>query len=376
MDRITAKILSLILLFLIIFICTILPIWVSKWVEKKGEKGLLVISVLTCFGGGVFLGAYLMHLHPEARHILEESWLHPSDIEYPVPELIIGAGFFMVLFIEYVIIWYSEKRLQTIVPVDHSQAVTASTSNDKVNESEFQTNAIALTSFKQGEDNVAMEIGDEEMQNGAAAGSEITVNSSDAAGTAGADPETSPAEEIEEAAAQGRSIVLIVALSLDCVLEGMALGLQTTTSGVWTMFVAIISHEFIMAFCLGLELVKYYSTKGVVIGALCYSLAVPIGIAIGMLILETQDEVSTAVEITSGVLLCIAAGCFLYVTFFGIMVEEIRKKSLMSKLVAATIGFLLMAAMAILHVHDDHDDHDHDHYLATMDYTMTTSYVL
>ena len=282
----------------------------------------------------------------------------------------------MVLFIEYVIIWYSEKRLQTIVPVDHSQAVTASTSNDKVNESEFQTNAIALTSFKQGEDNVAMEIGDEEMQNGAAAGSEITVNSSDAAGTAGADPETSPAEEIEEAAAQGRSIVLIVALSLDCVLEGMALGLQTTTSGVWTMFVAIISHEFIMAFCLGLELVKYYSTKGVVIGALCYSLAVPIGIAIGMLILETQDEVSTAVEITSGVLLCIAAGCFLYVTFFGIMVEEIRKKSLMSKLVAATIGFLLMAAMAILHVHDDHDDHDHDHYLATMDYTMTTSYVL
>ena len=376
MDRITAKILSLILIFLIIFICTILPIWLSKWVEKKGEKGLLVISVLTCFGGGVFLGAYLMHLHPEAREILEEAWLHPSDIDYPVPELIIGAGFFMVLFLEYAIIWYSEKQLKTSVPVGHSQVVKSTLANNKVDENvSAQTSEITLTYCKKGEDSVAVELGDEKMQNGATGGSEITVNNVEAAKRDGAELGTSPKEEIEEAAAQGRSIVLIIALSLDCIFEGMALGLQTTTAGVWSMFVAIISHEFIMAFCLGLELVKYYSTKGVVVGALCYALTVPIGIAIGMLILETQDEVSTAVDITNGVLQCIAAGCFLYVAFFGILTEEIRKKSLMSKLVAVTIGFLLMAAMALI-PEPEEEEEEHEHYLTTMNYSMTTSYVL
>ena len=344
--------------------------------EKKGEKGLLVISVLTCFGGGVFLGAYLMHLHPEAREILEEAWLHPSDIDYPVPELIIGAGFFMVLFLEYAIIWYSEKQLKTSVPVGHSQVVKSTLANNKVDENvSAQTSEITLTYCKKGEDNVAVELGDEKMQNGATGGSEITVNNVEAAKRDGAELGTSPKEEIEEAAAQGRSIVLIIALSLDCIFEGMALGLQTTTAGVWSMFVAIISHEFIMAFCLGLELVKYYSTKGVVVGALCYALTVPIGIAIGMLILETQDEVSTAVDITNGVLQCIAAGCFLYVAFFGILTEEIRKKSLMSKLVAVTIGFLLMAAMALI-PEPEEEEEEHDHYLTTMNYSMTTSYVL
>ena len=378
MDRVTAKLLSLALIFFIIAICTLLPIWVSRWVVKKGEKGLLVISVLTCFGGGVFLGAYLMLLHPDARAILEDAWLTPSDITYPLSELVIGVGFFLVLFIEYAIIWYNGKRLHSKFPVGHSQVVKSTLSNDQFDDnviSTDRTNGITVTHFKKGIDNMAVELGDEKLTNGGA--TQTGFNSAEEngdvlpTGGGGAQPGSSPTSDIKEAAAQGRSIVLIVALSLDCIFEGMAVGLQMTKTGVWSLFVAIISHEFIMGFCLGLELVKYYSTKGVVIGAVFYALTVPAGITIGMLVLETQSQVSTAVDITNGVLMSISAGCFLYVAFFGILTEEIRKKSTMPKLVAVILGFLLMAGMALIPTHEEEDQS-----LTTVNYTtITTEYV-
>jgi len=44
---------------------------------------------------------------------------------------------------------------------------------------------------------------------------------------------------------------------------GMALGLMYEVQNVIDLFVAIISHEFIMSFSIGMELVKYNKTKAV-----------------------------------------------------------------------------------------------------------------
>ena len=315
MDRVIAKVLSICLLFICLLVSALLPIKLDRWVNQKGEAGLLVISVLTCFGGGVFLGAYLMHLHPKARDVLEEAWLDEAGIAFPIPELVIAVGFFLVLFTEYAIIWYSERR-HIGVPVGHSQIVksTMSLNDDDVPEEkkEFIVPRVEL--------------------------SPPSVN-----GT-----ETKLEISHEANVAQGRSVVLIIALSLDCVFEGMALGLQKDDTGVFSMFVAIISHEIIMAFCLGLELVKHYSRRKVVLGAICYALTIPVGIAIGILIMEIEHEESQNVDIANGVLQCIAGGCFVYVAFFGILTEEIRKKSTLSKLFAVLLGFTLMTCMRFI----------------------------
>lgn len=70
LERWVAKVLAVIILFIIIFTSTVLPIKVSDVVLRQGRRGLLVISCFMCFGGGVFLSAYSLHMAPDARSVL------------------------------------------------------------------------------------------------------------------------------------------------------------------------------------------------------------------------------------------------------------------------------------------------------------------
>lgn len=85
------------------------------------------------------------------------------------------------------------------------------------------------------------------------------------------------------------------------------------------MVLAIMSHEFVIAFGLGMELVKHNTTSRTLVLGVIYGLTCPIGVAIGICISEAGSKDSEAVDITTAVLLCLAGGVFLYVTFFHIL---------------------------------------------------------
>jgi zinc transporter ZupT len=53
-----------------------------------------------------------------------------------------------------------------------------------------------------------------------------------------------------------RTVFVLSALSLHSVVEGMALGLETQTSGVWMNFGALATHKTVIALSLGAELVS------------------------------------------------------------------------------------------------------------------------
>merc|ERR1712038_450808 len=91
-DRRLTKILCLVIAFVVETTFTALPIVVSEWFYKRGENGLMALRVLRCFGGGVFLGNFLLHVTPEVIHLIDDSGVLPSD--YPYPMLFIGGGFF------------------------------------------------------------------------------------------------------------------------------------------------------------------------------------------------------------------------------------------------------------------------------------------
>ena len=59
-----------------------------------------------------------------------------------------------------------------------------------------------------------------------------------------------------------RGLLVIVGLSLHEILEGVAVGLQTTEGDVWNLFAAVASHKFVIAFCVGMEM----ATNGVRVG--------------------------------------------------------------------------------------------------------------
>jgi hypothetical protein len=124
-SRLEAKIIAMAVIFVVMFVCGLLPIWVAKWVKDKGAKGALVISVLRCFGGGVFFGAYLLHSAPDVRFVLENAWLIPSGITYPMSELFTGCGFFFIMFLEQFIGYWSLRHTRKVKVVLVSNAAQA-----------------------------------------------------------------------------------------------------------------------------------------------------------------------------------------------------------------------------------------------------------
>ena len=65
-------------------------------------------------------------------------------------------------------------------------------------------------------------------------------------------PDDNPREEIVLSAI--RTFFIVLALSFHSVIEGMALGLERETAGVWMNFGALAMHKFVIAFSVGVEL--------------------------------------------------------------------------------------------------------------------------
>ena len=100
MERYQAKICAIFGLLVIPFIFTILPLRLSNYFTRKGEKGKQMLSCLMCFGGGVFFAVFMLHMAPEARAIIEISLERPYKITYPISDLLMSFGFFMIMFLE------------------------------------------------------------------------------------------------------------------------------------------------------------------------------------------------------------------------------------------------------------------------------------
>lgn len=58
-----------------------------------------------------------------------------------------------------------------------------------------------------------------------------------------------------------RDFFFVLALSMHAVFEGLAVGLEGDEEGVWILFTAVCCHKFVMAFCMGVELVRNIESK-------------------------------------------------------------------------------------------------------------------
>lgn len=77
---------------------------------------------------------------------------------------------------------------------------------------------------------------------------------------------------------------LAIALTIHSVLEGLAVGLQRKSDEVLLLVGAIVSHKFVVAFCLGLELSESSSSLCSYITAMIlFCGGSSVGIAIGMM---------------------------------------------------------------------------------------------
>ena len=135
--------------------------------------------------------------------------------------------------------------------------------------------------------------------------------------------------------------VLMIALSVHSIFEGLALGLAMDEASVINMVIAICIHKGAASSSLGISLVKTFPDNFRLCRQLVcvFSAATPLGVTIGMLVAGAGD-------IYTVIFSSIAAGSFVYIACSEVVVEEFsipgnRYWKLLAFLLGATVITLL-----------------------------------
>jgi len=157
------------------------------------------------------------------------------------------------------------------------------------------------------------------------------------------------------------SLMLVLALSVHSVFEGLALGLQPSTESVLKITAALFIHKSVLAFSLGLNLVQSGMKVGSIVrGNLIFSITSPLGIGIGVAI-DHYSPYSLTTNLIDAILQGLACGTFIYVVFLEILPHELNSTdpdtpNRLLKVLLLIVGFSVIALL-ILILPDDVDPH-------------------
>ncbi|CAJ0596301.1 unnamed protein product [Cylicocyclus nassatus] len=249
-----------------------------------------VASFISCIGGGVFLATCLLDLLPEALESYEKAEFQSN---FPVAEAAVAGGLLMVLAIEQIVL---EMQAQGYLTSGHFH----SHYNDDVRQP--LTHSASTTH----------------------------------------EEDTNPALGV---------CLLVLALSLHALFEGLSLAVITDASKLLEVFAALILHKCIIGFSLGVRLVESgLKTLWIALCACIFSIQVLIGGLGGMEIMSLLSGGDrTTAAIVSTILQGIACGTFLYITTFEILPHELEKRgSRLVKLLCLFIGVFIVVAFMLL----------------------------
>lgn len=141
--------------------------------------------------------------------------------------------------------------------------------------------------------------------------------------------------------------ILISILSIHSIIVGIALGTEDRIGQSIIIAIAILAHKGSASFALAISMIKAgMSTMSIVKQVSFFSAMTPLGIVIGALIANILSGQTALWSIA--VFDALAAGTFLYVAIMEIFNDEFSiKKDVVVKLLASTLGLLLMALLAL-----------------------------
>jgi zinc transporter 1/2/3 len=117
------------------------------------------------------------------------------------------------------------------------------------------------------------------------------------------------------------TLMLVVTLSVHALIEGLALGVEDRISDATTILIAILAHKFFAGFALGVSLVKgNLTTRRVIQSVGLFAVTTPVGILLGLLLTSLFKGILHS--IFSEAVTAIAAGTFIYVALFEVILEE------------------------------------------------------
>lgn len=257
-DIILQVVLAIIMLLVTIF-AGLIPLKIcKKLMSKSGQFNQFsskIMTLLTCFGGGVFMATCFLDIFP---HMLEEyeevEKLLNQKFSYPFPQFFACVGFFLVYAIEE----FSIKIFGIKHSHDHNvfpETPKSSTTDDKFCIADEKNEQIKedYYTFRSHHDAI-----DESISY------------------------MSKAEPKESSIL--KTITFTFVMSFHSLLEGFALGIQDTKANIFTLFISLILHKGIEAFTVGLQITKENTSriKFVLITIILYGAMTPLGTLIGV----------------------------------------------------------------------------------------------
>ncbi|XP_063679585.1 zinc transporter ZIP1-like [Bolinopsis microptera] len=296
-----AKCGGIVIMFILPFLFGIAPIKASKM-----KNAARFTSIASCFGGGVFFGTCFTHLIPEVA-VEINLWRDSSDNNFlkslPIAEILECIGFVSILLVESMVDSHGHGH-------SHGQPLTDANGNK--------------------EETVSLK--------------EMGETSSLRISSVNPPPVAQPKK---------KSVgVLIFALAVHSVFEGLAIGVEAKTMTFIQLAGAILIHKCVVAFAVGTRLIDAgLKIKGILTSLTIFCISTPIGIAVAMGILETLASGShTTMALVSGLIQGLSTGFFLYITFVEMICDEIRDgKDMMLKTLFLAIGVLIIATSTVVH---------------------------
>ncbi|KAJ0173658.1 hypothetical protein K1T71_010807 [Dendrolimus kikuchii] len=322
-DVMTAKIVTMVCLFGISMIVGCLPMLISlkfNWFTASSDSNLrssnqLVMGLLA-FGGGVLFATTFMHLLPEVDeniHLLQDAG-EIAEMPFFLAGLIMCGGFFMMYLIEELVHLYINSK-ETKTPVDISSTRSFShrhSTADVEGSSDEQMTTAAKTKEL------------ESVQNNGH--SHLVVTSND-----------------DSVVSALRGLLIVLALSIHELFEGLAVGLESSVGNVWYMFAAVSAHKYIIAFCIGVELLAAGTKRWLsLVYIFTFSFMSALGIGIGILLVGGAGAAEAGLY--SVILQGLACGTLVYVVFF----EVWKRSSGLLQFVCSLFGFAVMFSLELI----------------------------
>ena len=394
MELIALQSIFIIVIFLATFGSLMLPLWVFPRDPslQTGLRSERAMSLCNCLSGGIFLGVCFVGLLPMVRDKFEEIWqLNDVGFRYPVTELGVVLGFFLMLMIEQTVLTYKEnqnnqaemeamlKHPNEYIMYDSDSVYTEEESDYLEEEVELPNEATMLTSADlkdvEANDSATLPLStstsimsmDTIGQNSGAGDALLPKRQSrsrsrGSRGSRRPRPQSACSGKSMESGMSGHShaqvfdinqgllhcLILILALGIHAIFEGLALGLQDNASKLLNLFAAVVIHESLVAVAMGVSMSKRHIPVSTFIKlGLAFCLMIPIGMGIGMAISHTSHTLAT--DIVSAVIQSLATGTFVYVVFLEILPAEMNVNTdRLLKVLFTFIGFLIIASLRVM----------------------------
>ncbi|KAF5399575.1 hypothetical protein PHET_07220 [Paragonimus heterotremus] len=344
--------------------------------RSTAERGLLLrlwFSRFNCLAAGVFLSSGFMELYVDVEESIEEAKLQLSlRSEFPFAPFLTLIGFFLVLSIEQIVWTVRNAKLTTEQAQHRSSSADTTPCDTPLSPQADSTQPFTRFSFSGEPTQSPVQYNEQANCHGPSLSTSIT--------------RTRPSilshshhshfvtnESIDSFGSGMRVILLLSAMSVHSLFEGLAVGLQSTLQHTIALFTAILLHKLIIAAGIGVSLATAITTaqpfsessrsaplqrdvdrKALIYQTVCTLILAsssPLGVLIGWGLMQQQQ--SGVLQMTTATLQGFACGTFFYVVFCELLPEEFREGvgDRIGKLLFLILGFALVALYSLLMPH-------------------------